>query len=155
MKLVTFIVLTSIATSYGVPDKELYEKLINLDFYTDTTNIPRRESPMDKMKCVSGSCEYAPSYITCCKYTGKGSWMYVSSDINQNYTIRGVNIICEGYDFDNDPVISIGSCRLEYNIERKSDAFDLFLGFGTLFIVFAIVLCCCGNSQQYPNCRLC
>ncbi|ELR16590.1 uncharacterized protein ACA1_087850, partial [Acanthamoeba castellanii str. Neff] len=40
--------------------------------------------------------------------------------VRRDYKMGRIEVVCEGYDYPDDPYILKGSCGLEYRVERRS-----------------------------------
>ena len=49
------------------------------------------------------------------------------SDMDNLYRFGEIEVLCEGYDYPDDPYITKGSCGLEYTLEYTKEGMELNL----------------------------
>jgi len=81
----------------------------------------RRSSPVPQLNCVGGSAKgmFNPQVVQCYNrgWDGIDVQWECKTDLDMDYRLGSVNVICEGYDYPDDPYILAGSCGLEYTLE--------------------------------------
>lgn len=85
----------------------------------------RRSQPIPQLNCVGGTAEgqYAPSIVQCYNQGSDGVDVHweCKANMDNSYKFGSIEIICEGYDYPDDPYITRGSCGLEYTIDYTDD----------------------------------
>lgn len=81
----------------------------------------RRSSPVPQLNCIGGSARglFNPQVVQCYNRGSDGldvQWE-CKTDLDNDYRLGSINVICEGYDYPDDPYILPGSCGLEYTLE--------------------------------------
>ncbi|KAF1839007.1 DUF1183-domain-containing protein [Decorospora gaudefroyi] len=82
----------------------------------------RRVDPIPQLKCIGGSARglYEPEVMRC-KNSGSDydensiQWTCTAS-IPEEFKLGSTDVICEGYDYPEDPYILKGSCGVEYRL---------------------------------------
>eukprot|EP01086_Lenisia_limosa_P008863 TRINITY_DN3133_c0_g1_i2.p1 TRINITY_DN3133_c0_g1~~TRINITY_DN3133_c0_g1_i2.p1 ORF type:complete len:153 (+),score=2.99 TRINITY_DN3133_c0_g1_i2:88-546(+) len=83
----------------------------------------RRSAPVPQLSCVGG-CNYVQLETVQC--TNKGSdgvdvqWK-CDADMSSYYQFGRIEVVCEGYDYPDDPYVLGGSCGLEYTIRLTEE----------------------------------
>jgi len=81
----------------------------------------RRSSPVPQLNCVGGSAKglFNPQVVQCYNrgWDGMDVQWECKTDLDMEYRLGSVNVLCEGYDYPDDPFILTGSCGLEYTLE--------------------------------------
>ena len=84
----------------------------------------RRTKPVPQLQCVGGYCDAIKGETVQCYNRGSDGldvqWE-CKSNIKNDYKFGSLDVICEGYDFPDDPYVLIGSCGLEYTIESVAN----------------------------------
>jgi len=160
----------------AAPDKIRMNDVTALTFYKDQYTTGRRVSPIMQLKRVGGSAKYGyePEFVQCSRVGHDGydaQWRCEATDLQANVKLGKVEVVCEGFDYPEDPYILRGSCGLEYYLEsnggnnyknnnyrgyeyqHESDSlFGSILGiiiFGG--ITFFILKTCCGSRDAWGN----
>merc|ERR1719411_817222 len=85
----------------------------------------RRSSPVPQLNCVGGSAQgqFKPQVVQCYNrgWDGQDVQWECKSDMDNLYRFGSVEVICEGYDYPDDPYILKGSCGLEYTLELTKE----------------------------------
>eukprot|EP00730_Choanoeca_flexa_P009238 TRINITY_DN12615_c2_g1_i4.p1 TRINITY_DN12615_c2_g1~~TRINITY_DN12615_c2_g1_i4.p1 ORF type:complete len:311 (+),score=46.26 TRINITY_DN12615_c2_g1_i4:130-1062(+) len=94
-------------------------KVLTLHSGRQTTG--RRSAPVAQLKCTGGSagCSQAPANVQCINQGSDGidvQWE-CKADLPSNVKFGFVEVLCEGYDYPEDPYILAGSCGLEYQLD--------------------------------------
>eukprot|EP00124_Ichthyophonus_hoferi_P001468 Ihof_evm11s77 gene=Ihof_evmTU11s77 len=81
----------------------------------------RRMAAIPQLSCIRGSagCKHTPDVVQCVNRGTDGvdiQWE-CKADLNINHRFGHVEVLCEGYDYPEDPYILKGSCGLEYSLE--------------------------------------
>jgi len=85
----------------------------------------RRVAAIPQIKCIGGSAgcyAFTPSVIQCYNRGTDGfdvQWE-CKTDMDKAYKFGKVEVVCEGYDYPDDPYILKGSCGVEYMLETSS-----------------------------------
>jgi len=78
---------------------------------------------MPQLVCVGGSggcsSDVAPKVVQCKQvgWDGYDAQWECTADLESNYRFGEISVVCEGYDYPEDPYILRGSCALEYTLE--------------------------------------
>lgn len=82
----------------------------------------RRASPVPQLKCVGGSagCRDTPEVVQCYNRgsDGRDAQWECKAEMKKTQKFGFIQVSCEGYDFPDDPYILVGSCGLEYSLEK-------------------------------------
>ena len=85
----------------------------------------RRSSPVPQLACVGGSGrgEEQPERVQCYNRgsDGRGVQWECKADMDNGLRFGQVEVVCEGYDYPDDPYILAGSCGLEYTLELTKE----------------------------------
>jgi len=140
-----------------VKQKTLLEDIKTITLYRGKETTGRRTTPVAQMKCVGG---YAGCYIrqpTSAQCYNKGTdgndvqWECVA-ELNYKYKFGKIEVVCEGYEYPQDPYILTGSCGLEYTIEYtmkgRKENHQSIGGIFLLVIIFAIIGSICSSSSS-------
>jgi len=81
----------------------------------------RRSSPVQQIKCV-GECaqgQFTPSVVQCYNHGGDGRDVHweCKSDMDNSFRFGDIEVMCEGFDYPEDPHILAGSCALRYTMD--------------------------------------
>ncbi len=103
------------------PGKVLLRDVQVLTLKSGQMTTGRRSSPVPQLNCVGGSAQgqFKPQVVQCYNRGSDGQdvqWE-CKSDMDNLYRFGNVEVICEGYDYPDDPYILKGSCGLEYTLE--------------------------------------
>ncbi|XP_023234244.1 store-operated calcium entry-associated regulatory factor-like [Centruroides sculpturatus] len=103
-------------------DRVKLTELKTITLYSGRLTNGRRSAPIPQLKCVGGSagCSvFVPKVVQCYNRGSDGydvQWE-CKTDMDNDYRFGSVEVLCEGYDYPNDPYILRGSCGLEYTID--------------------------------------
>lgn len=95
-------------------------KIITL--YSGKMTNGRRTYPIPQLKCVGGTAgcsAFIPKVVQCSNQGSDGydiQWE-CKTDMDNAYRFGNIEVICEGYDYPDDPYVLKGSCGLEYTID--------------------------------------
>ncbi|XP_077548494.1 uncharacterized protein LOC144161768 [Haemaphysalis longicornis] len=85
----------------------------------------RRANPVPQLKCVGGSagCRDSPEVVQCYNRgsDGRDAQWECKAEMKKSQKFGFIQVICEGYDFPDDPYVLVGSCGLEYSLEKTDD----------------------------------
>ena len=91
---------------------------------------------MPQLKCVGGSAagKFTPKVVQCYNrgWDGQDVQWECKTDMDNDFRFGDINVICEGYDYPDDPYILAGSCGLEYTLDytkegqRKANSHDYY-----------------------------
>ncbi|XP_062985093.1 store-operated calcium entry-associated regulatory factor isoform X2 [Elgaria multicarinata webbii] len=126
---------TGLAWSWAPQEKILLRDLQVLTLYPGKYTNYRRTSPVPQLQCTGGSAgcsAHTPEVVQC---YNKGSDGYdvqweCKANLDFSYRFGKIEVICEGYDFPDDPYILKGSCGLEYTLELTKDGQQKANSFG-------------------------
>jgi len=87
-----------------------------------------RSSPVPQLNCVGGSAQgkFRPQVVQCKNmgWDGQDVQWECKSDMDNLYRFGEIEVLCEGYDYPEDPYITKGSCGLEYTLEYTKEGHD-------------------------------
>ncbi|XP_067122393.1 store-operated calcium entry-associated regulatory factor-like [Centruroides vittatus] len=115
-----FLIHLSIAVAGS--DRIKLTELKTVTLYSGRLTNGRRSAPISQLKCVGGSAgcsAFIPKVVQCYNRGSDGydvQWE-CKTDMDNDYRFGSVEVLCEGYDYPNDPYILRGSCGLEYTID--------------------------------------
>lgn len=103
------------------PGKVLLRDIQVLTLKSGQMTTGRRSSPVPQLKCVGGSAQgqFNPQVVQCYNrgWDGMDVQWECKTDMDNLYRFGSVEVVCEGYDYPDDPYITKGSCGLEYTLE--------------------------------------
>ena len=135
----------------------------------------RRLDPILQLKCVGGNAFGHLNEVKAVQCQNMG---WDGSDVNwkcsalldDKLKLRRTNILCEGYNYPDDPYILEGSCGLEFELEYSksskqkynpriensgiSSIFGLILFAGLFLLIFIIPLCVLFECISHTSCYL-
>lgn len=125
-----------------------------LRFKLDQLTTPRRSLPVQQLKFIGGSgwrYENQVQYGECLNLNYRKNILYprwqCKLDVPQNTYVGSTYVVCEGYEFPDDPYITNGSCYLEYVLLDKNVIIEnhILIVATCLYsiIVFLFYICVC------------
>ncbi|KAH6941693.1 hypothetical protein HPB50_022685 [Hyalomma asiaticum] len=106
------------ATSDKVRLKDVQALTLRLGQYT----TGRRSHPVPQLNCRGGSagCRDQPSVVQCYNRgtDGRDVQWECKTEMKRSQKFGLIQVTCEGYDYPQDEYILVGSCGLEYYLER-------------------------------------
>jgi hypothetical protein len=106
----------------------------------------RRIDPISQLKCVRGNgCSYPkflPNVVQCVNMGSDGDdiqWK-CSAEMESDFHFGETTVICEGFDYPDDPFILQGSCGLEYELFKTNDKETTHYPITIFLIIFIIML---------------
>lgn len=160
----------------SVPIKEITSLTFNQGMMTNF----HRTYAVPQLKCISYHCESypQPTQVQCQNVGFDGhdvQWRCEATGLPNNYQMGKSSVFCEGYQYPEDPLITVGSCGLEYeliltqmpthtttttqttiqthNLPHSSVDFWNVMGF--LFVVFVLAclisVCCCPDNPSVTD----
>lgn len=84
----------------------------------------RRTNSIPQLKCVGGSASWYANVVTTMQCQNMGfdgidvNWK-CDANIPTQYQLGRVKVLCEGYDYPEDPFILAGSCGVEFELNRN------------------------------------
>jgi hypothetical protein len=114
--------LVAVAAAWGEQHGRVrLEEVQVLTLTKGAVTTGRRSSPVQQMVCVGGSgrAEEQPDRVQCYNRgsDGRGVQWECRADMDGSLRFGEVEVVCEGYDYPEDPYILAGSCGLEYKLE--------------------------------------
>lgn len=105
------------------PSNRVYPQHIRtLHFLKDSMTTRKRSEPVPQFECIGGNSQYKISEIESIRCMNKGWRHYIDwkceDKLHENLEISNVNMICEGYDNDDDEYILFNSCQLQFNLNN-------------------------------------
>eukprot|EP00049_Salpingoeca_infusionum_P000327 m.39029 g.39029 ORF g.39029 m.39029 type:complete len:298 (+) comp10279_c0_seq1:487-1380(+) len=126
----------------------------------------RRNAPIAQTTCRGALCgRYEPTVVRC-EQSGHDGVDYqweCKADLDKAVRFGRVEVLCEGYDYPDDPYILAGSCGVEYELESTSynrgnngwrtnayensgsGGYSFFSVIVFAFIAYAIIKSCCSS----------
>ncbi|USP75845.1 uncharacterized protein yc1106_03119 [Curvularia clavata] len=103
-------------------DKVKLSNIQSLTLRKGKLTSARRVDPIPQLKCIGGSARglYEPEIMRC-KNSGSDydedsiQWTCTAS-LPEEFKLGSTDVICEGYDYPEDPYILKGSCGVEYRL---------------------------------------
>ncbi|EUC38132.1 hypothetical protein COCCADRAFT_1159 [Bipolaris zeicola 26-R-13] len=103
-------------------DKVKLSNIQSLTLRKGQQTSARRVDPIPQLKCIGGSARglYEPEIMRC-KNSGSDydensiQWTCTAS-LPEEFKLGSTDVICEGYDYPEDPYILKGSCGVEYRL---------------------------------------
>jgi len=148
MRVVSILILGLLGGVSGgssVPIRDI-ESLI---FHKGELTTGRRVSPVQQLICTTKRS--GPDSIMCKNIGWDGTdviWKCEAS-LDEGFEIEETHIICEGYDYPEDPNILSGSCSLSYSlIDTNEPSGGYFVMFLAIFIWIIIIVFICGPSPS-------
>lgn len=82
----------------------------------------RRTRPVQQLTCIGGTnrCKFLPPTVQCYNRGSDGQdvqWE-CKAVMDKNLRFNKIEVTCEGFDFPEDDYVLVGSCGLEYSIDR-------------------------------------
>lgn len=138
----TIFINSTAAWGSNDPGKVLLKDVQVLTLKAGQMTTGRRSSPVSQLNCVGGSAkgQFNPQVVQCYNrgWDGQDVQWECKSDMDNLYRFGSVEVICEGYDYPDDPYILKGSCGLEYTLEltkegnnRQSNSANHDYGYGS------------------------
>merc|ERR1719391_244622 len=88
----------------------------------------RRSSPVPQLNCVGRGARglFNPQVVQCYNrgWDGLDVQWECKTDLDMDYRLGSINVVCEGYDYPDDPYVLAGSCGLEYTLELTQQGRD-------------------------------
>jgi len=107
------------------PGKVLLRDVQVLTLKAGQMTTGRRSSPVPQLKCIGGSAQghFNPQAVQCYNrgFDGQDVQWECKADMDNLYRFGSVEVVCEGYDYPDDPYILKGSCGLEYTLELTKE----------------------------------
>ena len=107
------------------PGKVLLRDVQVLTLKSGQMSTGRRSSPVPQLKCIGGSAQglFNPQVVQCYNrgWDGVDVQWECKTDMDNLYRFGSVEVVCEGYDYPEDPYITKGSCGLEYTLELTNE----------------------------------
>lgn len=125
-QLLIFILGCAAVLGWGGDDKVKLKHINTLTLYRGRMTTGRRNSPVPQLKCIGGTagCKaFTPQVVQCYNRGTDGSdvqWE-CKTDMDNAYRFGTVEVVCEGYDYPDDPYVLKGSCGLEYTLDLTKE----------------------------------
>ncbi|KAI8911201.1 hypothetical protein DFJ77DRAFT_469187 [Powellomyces hirtus] len=126
--LAVFFVGTVEAQRNTKKDRVLMTDVQALTLYKGRKTTGKRSRPVPQFKCIGGDAcrDVQPDVIQCRQVglnMGEPQWR-CEAELENLYKFGTTEVICEGYDFAEDPYILAGSCGVEYTLHRTPKWFE-------------------------------
>jgi len=126
MKLNILFLLISLLVSFCIVteanDRVLMKDVNVLTLRNGAMTTGRRSAAQPQLVCIGGSAgcgKDTPSVVQCKQvgWDGYDAQWECTADMDDDYRFGQMKVVCEGYDYPDDPYILRGSCNLEYSLE--------------------------------------
>lgn len=99
-------------------EKVLLKDVTALTFYDGRWTNGRRSQGVQQLKCIKGDETHRPMRVQCTQtgWDGKDAQWACEAQLDDGYDLGRIEVVCEGYDYPDDPYILTGSCGLEYEL---------------------------------------
>ncbi|KAL5444473.1 hypothetical protein PMIN06_008385 [Paraphaeosphaeria minitans] len=103
-------------------DKVKLSKIQSLTLRKDAPTSHRRVSAIPQLKCIGGSARgrYEVDVMRCknsgADYDDEDIQWTCTASLPEEFKLGSTDVICEGYDYPEDPYILKGSCGVEYRL---------------------------------------
>ncbi|KAJ4353873.1 uncharacterized protein N0V89_005603 [Didymosphaeria variabile] len=103
-------------------DKVKLSKIQSLTLRKDQQTSHRRVSAIPQLKCIGGSARglYEVDVMRCknsgADYDDEAIQWTCTASLPEEFKLGSTDVICEGYDYPEDPFILKGSCGVEYRL---------------------------------------
>ena len=125
MRILFGLLLFGGALGWGEKERVRLEDVQVLTLTRGAMTTGRRSSPVPQLACVGGSGrgEEQPERVQCYNRgsDGRGVQWECKADMDNGLRFGQVEVVCEGYDYPDDPYILAGSCGLEYTLELTKE----------------------------------
>lgn len=114
----------AINSSYGYYDKVLLRNVQVLTFKEGRLTTSRRNVPVQQLLCTNCYTQEMKNVVTSMQcfntgFDGKDVNWKCKSEISKKWLLSNVDVVCEGYDYPDDPYILVGSCSVEYQLKTN------------------------------------
>ena len=101
---------------------------LTLSTHSQQMTTGRRSTPIPQATCVGGTAHgrYTPATIQCTNkgWDGVDAQWECRADLDNAFRFGATTVVCEGYDYPDDPYILAGSCGVEYTLELTQEGRD-------------------------------
>lgn len=112
----------------GPDEKVLLKDVQVLTLYHGRQTTGRRSSPVPQLQCVGGSAahEFIPQVVQCYNkgWDGVDVQWECKTEMDDIYRFGRVEVVCEGFDYAEDPYVLKGSCGMEYTLDRTGKGYQ-------------------------------
>ena len=114
----------AINSSYGYSDKVLLRYVPVLTLNEGRLTTSRRNVPVPQLLCTNCYTQEMRNAVTSMQcyntgFDGKDVNWKCESETSKKWLLSNVDVICEGYDYPDDPYILVGSCSVEYQLKNN------------------------------------
>ena len=122
MKILFGFLLLGGALGWGEKERVRLEDVEVVTLTRGAFTTGRRSSPVAQLACVGGSGrgEEQPEIVQCYS-DGRAFQWECKADMENGLRFGQVEVVCEGFDYPDDPNILAGSCGLEYTLELTKE----------------------------------
>ncbi|XP_022251066.1 store-operated calcium entry-associated regulatory factor-like isoform X2 [Limulus polyphemus] len=123
---VSFLWVTSFSAQGWGSHKVKLKDVEVLTLYHGKMTTGRRSPPVPQLQCIGGSAgcsAFVPQVVQCYNKGSDGNSVQweCKTDMDSSFRFGTVEVVCEGYDYPDDPYILVGSCGLEYSIDLSEE----------------------------------
>merc|ERR1712166_1389534 len=120
---------TPASSSPNTGGRVLLSDVQTLTLHNGRMTTGRRSSPVPQATSIGGTAQgqYTPSSIQCTSkgWDGVDAQWECKADLDNAYRFGETTVVCEGYDYPDDPYILAGSCGVEYTLELTQEGRDI------------------------------
>lgn len=114
----------AINSSYGYYDKVLLRNVQVLTFKEGRLTTTRRNLSVQQLLCTNCYTQEMKNAVTSMQcyntgFDGKDVNWKCESETSKKWLLSNVDVVCEGYDYPDDPYILVGSCSVEYQLKNN------------------------------------
>lgn len=130
-----------------------------ITLYEGVYTTSRRTPPVPQLRCFSG-CWRTPKSVQCYNrgWDGNGNNWECKAALPDGVVFGQMEVNCEGYDYPDDPYITVGSCSLGYSLisrdaylywngkgyrNNAASIFNLFFHVVVIITVVIFICTCC------------
>ncbi|KAH7935134.1 hypothetical protein HPB52_004483 [Rhipicephalus sanguineus] len=130
-------------------------KVLPLPQGQHTTGLPSHQVPQLNCRGGSAGCQDQPSVVEGYNRGSDGhdeQWE-CKAEMKETQKFGWMQVTCEGYNHPKDEYVLVGSCGLQYYLERTGPGPSL-TAVVTVLVLAALVICCLYVLCDSPNCAV-
>lgn len=123
----------------------------------------RRVAAVPQMACTGSHCMHEPSAIRCKNdgWDGRDVQWTCTAELPNSIRLDKAEVLCEGYDYPEDPYILAGSCGVEYSLkhvaapQKVHEAVSynetqegIWISVACIFVLLLIMIVCINTCPQ-------
>lgn len=141
------VVLTALGAAWGWAEKDKIwlRDVQTLTLYPGAYTTHRRTSPIPQVQCIGGKagCAHKPDVVQCYNrgWDGYDVQWECKANLDTSYRFGKIEVLCEGYDYPDDPYILKGSCGVQYTLElTKEGEENRSSSGGVMLLIICVVM---------------